>query len=420
MEGLPSTPGEQSYDARSGPLVQNLFGAISACILMWALGTGRQAEPLVIALVMVGIVGAIVAKQFPWETHGRLVITGLIFVTTLVLVAFIPLLLSSIVLLLIPMLTITHTGATRSRLWVICQTTPVATALAVELAHVRSWSASIGTAFAYGGLLVLAAEVPRWLRLLLAEGREELVALQAAAAERAEHEAELQRTRAQQTEAELDYRRELASSLRGLVGDVTQTSEQVEAQSAGIAASVTDMAGTSREIETTMNTVRDRVRSIAAASNESRDLVEQLGDAGREIVGIVDTIAALSEQTNLLALNATIESARAGETGKGFAVVASEVKDLAQRTATSASGIGDIVDRVQERLQASEAAIGQIVEMVQSLEDDQSDLTDSVAGQVSTINEISSAATLGAEGASQIGATVRQLEQSARELDTAR
>jgi aerotaxis receptor len=85
--------------------------------------------------------------------------------------------------------------------------------------------------------------------------------------------------------------------------------------------------------------IAEVIQTMAGITQSSKKIAE--------IIGVIDSIAF---QTNILALNAAVEAARAGEQGRGFAVVAGEVRNLAQRSATSAKEIRKLIVESVEKV----------------------------------------------------------------------
>jgi methyl-accepting chemotaxis protein len=96
-----------------------------------------------------------------------------------------------------------------------------------------------------------------------------------------------------------------------------------------------------------MNEMKLQITSISENVSETEVVVKELTDTSEKIGNIIDIIDNIANQTNLLALNASIEAARAGEAGKGFAVVADEIRNLAEESSKSASGIRELIIETQ-------------------------------------------------------------------------
>ena len=128
--------------------------------------------------------------------------------------------------------------------------------------------------------------------------------------------------------------------------DITERMTQLTDMSAQLAAAAEQIRKLSTENRETMQQASDGMQQISESSSECKRVIEVLGMQSNEIMGIIQTITAISARTKLLALNASIEAARAGEHGKGFAVVAEEIQKLSEQTQVAVDSIGSIVHDV--------------------------------------------------------------------------
>ncbi|WP_323119409.1 methyl-accepting chemotaxis protein [Burkholderia alba] len=189
----------------------------------------------------------------------------------------------------------------------------------------------------------------------------------------------------QRTEQQAASLQETASSMEQLTGTVRQNAENAR-QASQLAVNASDIATQGGEV---VGQVVVTMQDIATSSSK--------------VVDIIGTIEGIAFQTNILALNAAVEAARAGEQGRGFAVVAGEVRSLAQRSATAAKEIkqliGDSTDKVQSGSALVERAGATMSEIVQAVRR----VTD-IMGEISAASEEQST------GIEQVNRAVGQMD----------
>ena len=130
--------------------------------------------------------------------------------------------------------------------------------------------------------------------------------------------------------------------------------------------------------------------------------MDAINASSRQIVDIISVIDGIAFQTNILALNAAVEAARAGEQGRGFAVVAAEVRTLAQRSASAAKEIKELIGSSVERVSAGTA-------LVQTAGSTMVEIVDSVKRVTDVIGEISAASVGQADSIVHINAAMEDM-----------
>ncbi len=124
-----------------------------------------------------------------------------------------------------------------------------------------------------------------------------------------------------------------------------------------------------------------------------------------DIIGVIDEIAF---QTNLLALNAAVEAARAGDQGRGFAVVASEVRNLAQRSATAAREIKELIGTSVSNVSAGSALVDQAGATM-------AEVVSSVRRVTEIVKDFHRTAQQQSDGIAQVSRAVEQMETVAQQ-----
>lgn len=227
-----------------------------------------------------------------------------------------------------------------------------------------------------------------------------------------------------------DYN-DTVNSLRGMMSSMGEISDSIDCGAQEISTASDDLSGRNEKgaasLEETAAALQEVTSSIkktaSGAVNASATVEQARGDAERggevvdqavdamskieassqEVSQIISVIDEIAFQTNLLALNAGVEAARAGDAGRGFAVVASEVRALAQRSASAAQDIRNLISTSTTQV---EDGVRLVAETGQSLK-----------RIVSNVVDINSVVTEIAESAQEQAISLQQVNDAVVQMD---
>ncbi|KAF1369903.1 methyl-accepting chemotaxis protein-2 (aspartate sensor receptor) [Yokenella regensburgei] len=149
-----------------------------------------------------------------------------------------------------------------------------------------------------------------------------------------------------------------AENISSAASQIVAGNQDLAARTEEQASSVEETAASMEQITATVKNTAGHTAEAAQISTNTATVVNSNGEMMKNVTGkmrainetsgrmsdIINLIDSIAFQTNILALNAAVEAARAGEHGRGFAVVAGEVRQLAQKSASSASEIRSLIE----------------------------------------------------------------------------
>ena len=225
---------------------------------------------------------------------------------------------------------------------------------------------------------------------------------------------------------------DMQARLQATIGGIRQSAESIASASRQIsagnddlsqrteeqAASLEETAASMEQLTATVKQNADNARQASGLANNASDIARtgsdvvnrvigtmgEIDDSSRKIADIIGVIEGIAFQTNILALNAAVEAARAGEQGRGFAVVAGEVRSLAQRSATAAKEIRELIVDSVERVRNGSTLVGQAGTTM-------GEILQAVARVTDIMGEIAAASEEQASGITQVGRAVTQMDQ---------
>ncbi|MFH0753382.1 MAG: methyl-accepting chemotaxis protein [Candidatus Omnitrophota bacterium] len=230
-----------------------------------------------------------------------------------------------------------------------------------------------------------------------------------------------------------------ADKLSSVVGQIRGSAEQLMAATEEVSSASQQIADGAQQqsasFEELSSSVQSNSENVKGANQIAQNVSVDAAKAGqamesnveamtgiekgsKQMAEAVELITDIADQTNLLALNAAIEAARAGEHGKGFAVVADEVRQLAERSATSAKEIQNLIKENLRQVESGVTISKQAGEMVRGITGSIKKIADQLQNVANATQEQSAAMEQNTSITESNASASEQLAASAEEMSS--
>jgi methyl-accepting chemotaxis protein len=192
--------------------------------------------------------------------------------------------------------------------------------------------------------------------------------------------------------------------------DLSRRTEEQAASLEKTAASMEELSSTVKQNADNAKQANQLATAASGVAVKGGDVVGEvvatmssINHSAKKIEDIISVIDGIAFQTNILALNAAVEAARAGEQGRGFAVVAGEVRNLAQRSASAAKEIKELIsDSVSKTAEGTR--------QVENAGNTMQEIVTSVKRVSDIISEIAAASSEQSAGIEQVNEAVMKMD----------